>query len=83
MANAYQTSSDSDSKNDKKNKNDGTTPGGPYLYFFNHTPAVLAVAEPLNPDAVDSMGEYHGSEVAFVFDIQPFELGESFPAGIA
>jgi len=74
MANAYQASSGS-------SNNDETSPGGPYLYFFNHTPAVLVVAEPLNPDAAESMGVYHGSEVAFVFDIQPYELGEAFATG--
>ena len=83
MANAYQASSSSSSSSaakskDIKDKNDGAITSGPVLYFFNHTLALLEKAEPFDPEDIDSMGVFHGSELPFVFDLEVAERGESF-----
>jgi len=44
-----------------------------YTYFFNHTLALLTAAEPFDPEDVDPLGVFHGSELVFVFD---FEAGQ-------
>jgi len=58
----------------KTNKDGGVT-NGPFLYFFNHTLALLEKAEPFDPEDIDSMGVFHGSELPFVFDLELAERG--------
>lgn len=41
-----------------------------YLYFFNHTPALLYLLPPSLGDDPDELGSFHGSELPFVFDFK-------------
>jgi carboxylesterase type B len=43
-----------------------------YVYFYNHTLALIDKVEPFDPEDVDPLGVFHGSELVMVFD---FEAG--------
>lgn len=51
-----------------------------WLYFFNHTLDLLDIAEPFDPDDVDPMGVFHGSELPFVFDFEVGLRGDGEPS---
>jgi len=54
-----------------------------YVYFFNHTVHALQVAEDLdpniNPPPASQMGVFHGTDLVFVFELNPaLDLGANF-----
>mmetsp|Transcript_32161 Transcript_32161/g.37796 ORF Transcript_32161/g.37796 Transcript_32161/m.37796 type:complete len:587 (+) Transcript_32161:3-1763(+) len=43
---------------------------GAFVYFYNHTLALIDDVEPLDPEDVDPLGVFHGSELIMVFDFE-------------